>query len=168
MFLDGETEDDKARTIRDIKNSFPSYINGLSAWCSSDFVTTKVMAVYKYVLRKSVIADLQKSGVLLPDEDGFLSDRKKIKGARIEKAFVRFRVYERNVHQEETAVWLDKETQQAFIKYYLSTAQNKDLCYFTGNIELSAKTNPVKIRGEWDTKASLISSNDDQRQKYRL
>lgn len=60
MFLDGETEKKKARTIHDIKNSFPSYINGLSEWCSSDFVTTKVMAVYKYVLRKSVIADLQK------------------------------------------------------------------------------------------------------------
>ena len=168
MFLDGETEKKKARTIHDIKNSFPSYINGLSEWCSSDFVTTKVMAVYKYVLRKSVIADLQKSGVLLPDDDGLLSDRKKILGVRIEKAFVRFRVYEKNVHQEETAIWLDKETQQCFIKYYLSTAKNKDLCYFTGNIELTAKTNPVKIRGEWDTKASLISSNDDQRQKYRL
>ena len=149
MFLDGETEKKKVRTIHDIKNSFPSYINGLSEWCSSDFVTTKVMAVYKYVLRKSVIADLQKSGVLLPDDDGLLSDRKKILGVRIEKAFVRFRVYEKNVHQEETAIWLDKETQQCFIKYYLSTAKNKDLCYFRGNIELTAKTNPVKIRGEW-------------------
>ena len=167
MFLDGETEKKKARTIHDIKNSFPSYINGLSEWCSSDFVTTKVMAVYKYVLRKSVIADLQKSGVLLPDDDGLLSDRKKILGVRIEKAFVRFRVYEKNVHQEETAIWLDKETQQCFIKYYLSTAKNKDLCYFTGNIELTAKTNPVKIRGEWDTKASLISSNDDSNFTYR-
>lgn len=167
MYFDGIPEKKKARTISDIQKSFPSYISGLAAWCSSEYVTPKVIAVYKYVLHQSIIADLQKSHILLSDSAGLLSDRKKIKGVRIEKAFIRFRVYANDASQEETAVWLDRKTQQSFIKFYLSTAKKKDLCYFTGNTELIAKTNPVKIRGEWDTKASLISSNDNKNFTYR-
>ena len=167
MFFDGIPEKKKVRTISDIQKSFPSYISGLAAWCSSDYATPKVIAVYKYVSRQSVIEDLQKSCVLLPDSEGLVSDRKKIQGARIEKAFVRFRVYANDSSQGETAVWLDKKTQQNFIKFYLLTAKSKDLCYLTGKTELIAKTNPVKIRGEWDTKASLISSNDDTNFSYR-
>lgn len=166
MFLDGVSDKKKERTINDIKKSFQSYISGLSAWCSSDYVTSKVLAVYKYVSRQSVIADLQKNNILFLNDNEVLSDRKKIQGVRIEKAFVRFRVYS-SASQDETAVWLDRQTQQSFIKFYLSTAKINDLCYFTGKTELIAKTNPVKIRGEWDTKASLISSNDDVNFTYR-
>ncbi|MEA4815337.1 MAG: type I-C CRISPR-associated protein Cas8c/Csd1 [Lachnospiraceae bacterium] len=96
-----------------------------------------------------------------------MSDRKKVQGTRIEKAFVRFRVYLDQAQQNDTSVWLDKDVQHSFISYYLSTTKQSDICFLTGNIVLTAKTNPVKIRGEWDTKASLISSNDDKNFTYR-
>ena len=103
--------------------------------------------------------------MLVPDEGLCPSDKKKIQGARIDKAFVRFRVFGDGIG--ETATWLNENVQQNFIKYYLSMSTNTDLCYFTGTHELVAKTNPVKIRGEWDTKASLISSNDNANFTYR-
>lgn len=167
LYFDGETEKKKKRKLDDIKKSFPSYLDGLIAWCVSKYAHPKAIAVLKYVSKKSIIEDLVKSKVLIPDEAGVLSDRKKIQGASIEKAFVRFRVYSGDVQQNDSSVWLDQDVQRSFISYYLSTTKQSDICFFTGDTVLTAKTNPIKIRGEWDTKASLISSNDDENFTYR-
>ncbi len=167
LYFDGETEKKKKRKLDDIKKSYPSYLEGLTNWCSSTYAHPKAIAVLKYVLKKSAIDDLLKSKVLISDDNGILSDRKKVQGARIEKAFVRFRVYLGDAQQNDTSVWLDKDVQRSFISYYLSTKKQSDICFLTGDTVLTAKTNPVKIRGEWDTKASLISSDDDKNFTYR-
>lgn len=167
LYFDGETEKKKKKKLDDIKKSFPSYMDRLTAWCASENAHPKVIAVLKYVLKKNTIENLLGSKILILDDAGVLSDRKKVQGVRIEKAFVRFRVYFGDVQQEDTSVWLDKEVQRSFISYYLSTTKQSDLCFLTGDTVLTAKTNPVKIRGEWDTKASLISSNDAKNFTYR-
>ena len=167
LYFDGETEKKKKRKLDDIKKSFPSYLEGLAAWCASENAHSKAIAVLNYVSKKSAIDDLLKSKVLISDDTGILSDRKKVQGARIEKTFVRFRVYLGDAQQNDTSVWLDKNVQRSFISYYLSTTKQSDICFLTGDTVLTAKTNPVKIRGEWDTKASLISSNDDENFTYR-
>jgi len=167
LLLEDVPENKKAKALSDIRKSFPSYISGLKAWHEFDPDNRQIAAIYKYVSKKTVIADLLNAKVLEFDQNGILTDRKKIQGTPIQKAFVRFRVYSPGSQQNETAVWLNKDVQQSFIKFYLSTAKNTDICYFTGKRELIAKTNPVKIRGEWDTKASLISSNDDKNFTYR-
>jgi CRISPR-associated protein Csd1 len=167
LLLEDVPENKKAKALSDIRKSFPSYIGGLKAWHEFDPDNRQIAAIYKYVSKKTVIADLLNAKVLKFDQNGILTDRKKIQGTPIQKAFVRFRVYSPGSQQNETAVWLNKDVQQSFIKFYLSTAKNTDICYFTGKRELIAKTNPVKIRGEWDTKASLISSNDDTNFTYR-
>ena len=167
LYCDGETEKKKKRKLEDIKKSFPSYLAGLTAWCASAYAHPKVIAVFKYVSKKNTIEDLVKRNVLTPDDTGVLSDRKKVQGVSIEKAFVRFRVYLGDAQQKDSSVWLDKDVQRSFISYYLSTTKQSDICFLTGDTVLTAKTNPVKIRGEWDTKASLISSNDDKNFTYR-
>lgn len=167
LYFDGETEKNKKRKLDNIKKSYPSYLKGLSNWCASEYVHPKVAAVLKYVSKKNMVEDLVKSKVLIPDDAEVLSDRKKVQGASIEKAFVRFRVYSGEAQQNDTSVWLDKDIQRSFISYYLSTTKQSDICYLTGDTVLPAKTNPVKIRGKWDTKASLISSNDDENFTYR-
>lgn len=178
LYFDSDTtEKQKQHKIADIKKCFPLYIAGLKAWCDSPFSHPKVSAICQYVLRRKVAGDLIKSRVLLTDEDGIVSDKKKIQGARIEKAFVRFRVYMDNMrpsdifasteNAHDSAVWLDKTVQRNFIAYYLSTSIETDLCYLTGERTMVAKTNPVKIRGKWDTKAKLISANDDTNFSYR-
>ena len=167
LYFDGETEKKKKRKLDDIKKSYPSYLEGLTNWCSSTYAHPKAIAVLKYVSKKNTIEDLVKRNVLTPDDTGVLSDRKKVQGASIEKAFVRFRVYSGDTQQNDTSVWLDKEVQHSFISYYLSTTKQSDICFLTGDTALTAKTHPVKIRGEWDTKASLISSNDAENFTYR-
>ncbi len=165
LLLNDMPDKKKSRTLSDIKKSFPSYLDGISKWSHSAYSHPMVIAVYDYISKKKVIADLLKSGVLVPDDDLRLTDKRKIQGIRIDKAFVRFRVYSKDI--QETATWLNKDVQKSFVHYYMSTSKNADLCYFTGEHELIARTNPVKIRGEWDTKASLISSNDESNFTYR-
>jgi CRISPR-associated protein Csd1 len=167
LYFDGEPEKKKKRKFDDIQKSYPLYLEGLSHWCASAYAHPKVIAIFKYVLKKSVIEDLVKKKVLIPDEAGVLSDRNKIQGASIEKAFVRFRVYSGDTQHNDSSVWLDKDVQRSFISYYLSTTKQSDICFLTGDTVLTARTNPVKIRGEWDTKASLISSNDGENFTYR-
>ncbi|MEA4889691.1 MAG: type I-C CRISPR-associated protein Cas8c/Csd1 [Clostridiaceae bacterium] len=167
MYCDGETEKKKKRKLDDIEKSYPSYLEGLSNWCSSVYAHPKVIAILKYVSKESTVDDLIKSKVLTTDDAGIISDRKKFQGVSIDKAFVRFRVYTGDTQQNDSSVWLDKDVQRSFISYYLSTTKQIDICFLTGDAVLTAKTNPVKIRGEWDTKASLISSNDNENFTYR-
>ncbi len=178
LYYDGKiTEEKRQKEFDKIKKSFLTYQAGLQAWCSSPYAHPKVEAVYRYILKKNVISNLLQCGVLSTDKDGKLSDKKKIQGARIEKAFVRYRVYTDNIASPESlyasdecfssAIWLDKSVQKSFIEYFLSTIKEFDLCYLTGERTLPAKTNPAKLRGERDTKAKLISADDDENFTYR-
>lgn len=147
--------------------TFRNYINKLSEWQRFDPENLKISALLKYIERKTIIADLLKSGILHPDPNGKVSESVKIQKEKLDKVFVRFRVLTTDLSLEETAIWLDQSVQRSFLKHYLSHATMKDLCYITGKHTLIAKTNPKKIRGEWDTKASLISSNDSSNFSYR-
>ncbi len=152
---------------RKSREKFQSYFERLSSWHLYDPTNDKIRALLRYIEKKSLIADLIRFSVIPQDDSGNLSDSTKIQKTTLDKVFVRFRVYTANASDVETATWLDKSIQKSFLDFYLSTAETKDLCYFTGDRALSAKTNPVKIRGEWDTKASLISSNDSSNFSYR-
>ena len=177
-FPDAKNEKDKQSKIARLKGAFPLYLAGLKAWCDSPFSHPKVQAIYRYVSKETVAQDLIRSQVLPMDENGIVSDKVKVQNTSLDKAFVRFRVFMHdkrlpedildnrdNVH--DSAVWLDRSVQRSFINYYLSTFQAKDLCYMTGEYTPIAKTNPLKIRGKWDTKAKLISANDDTNFTYR-
>ena len=177
-FAGAKNEKDKQNKRARLRESFPLYIAGLKAWCESPFSHPKVTAIYHYVVKQTVAKNLINSQVLSADENGIISDKIKIQNAPVEKAFVRFRVFMNDINSpdsilsdpdnaHDSAVWFDKTVQRSFIAYYLSTFQKKDLCYMTGEHMPVAKTNPVKIRGKWDTKAKLISANDDSNFSYR-
>ncbi|MEG2051161.1 MAG: type I-C CRISPR-associated protein Cas8c/Csd1 [Oscillospiraceae bacterium] len=147
------------------------YYKELEEWCLSEYSHPKVKAIFDYISKKSTIKDLIAEKVLIKDSNGVLYDTQKIQDVNISNAFVRFRVYSIDDDKYGSAVWLDKEVQNSFINYYLSTIkkpENKtDICFIAGTEHSFANTYPVKIRGEWDTKASLISSNDDKNFTYR-
>ena len=177
-FSDAKNEKDKQSKIVRLRGAFPLYLAGLKAWCDSPFSHPKVQAIYRYVAKQTVAQDLIHSQVLPTDEDGIVSDKVKVQNTSLDKAFIRFRVFMHdkrlledilddrdNAH--DSAVWLDRSVQRSFINYYLSTFQAKGLCYLTGEHTPAAKTNPLKIRGKWDTKAKLISANDDTNFTYR-
>ncbi|GBF32112.1 CRISPR-associated protein, Csd1 family [Desulfocucumis palustris] len=177
-FPDAKNEKERQSKLARLKGSFPSYLAGLKAWCESPFSHPKVMAIYRYVARQTVAGDLIRSQVLAADENGIISDKVKVQKAPLDKAFVRFRVFMNDEllpedilgdsnNAYDSAVWLDRTVQSSFIDYYLSTFQATDLCYMTGEHTPRAKTHPLKIRGKWDTKAKLISANDDTNFTYR-
>lgn len=177
-FPDVKNEKERQNKRARLKGAFPLYLAGLKAWCDSPFSHPKVRAIYCYVAKQTVAQDLIHSQVLPADEDGIVSDKMKIQNTSLDKAFVRFRVFMHDKHLPEdiladrdnaydSAVWLDKTLQNSFVNYYLSTFQATDLCYMTGEHMPIAKTHPLKIRGKWDTKAKLISANDDTNFAYR-
>ncbi|NLK71811.1 MAG: type I-C CRISPR-associated protein Cas8c/Csd1 [Clostridiales bacterium] len=177
-FPDAKDEKEKVEKKARIHESFQNYIAGLKAWCESPFSHPKVKAIYNYVERKTVARDLIERQIIVPDVNGIISDKVKIQNASLDKAFVRFRVFSKEHYNPEailnskdnihnSAVWIDKTVQRSFIDYYCSSNKEKDLCYMTGEHMPIAKTNPIKIRGKWDTKAKLISANDSSNFTYR-
>lgn len=177
-FPDAKNEKERQDKIDDLKSCFHLYLAGLKAWCDSPFFHPKVRAIYRYVAKQTVAQDLIRSQVLPADENGIVSDKVKIQNTPLQKAFARFRVFMHGEHQPEdilddrdnahdSAVWLDRTVQRSFTNYYLSTFKTTDLCYMTGEHTPTAKTNPLKIRGKWDTKAKLISANDNANFTYR-
>ncbi|EHQ90703.1 type I-C CRISPR-associated protein Cas8c/Csd1 [Desulfosporosinus youngiae] len=177
-FPDAKNEKERQRKLVRLKESFPLYLADLKVWCESPFSHPKVKAIYRYVAKQTVAGDLIGSQVLGADENGIVSDKVKIQKASLDKAFVRFRVFMNDEllpedilgdpnNAYDSAVWLDRTVQSSFIDYYLSTFQTTDLCYLTGEHMPRAKTHPLKIRGKWDTKAKLISANDDANFTYR-
>ena len=82
-------KDEKIKKISEKK--FDSYISQLRSWNESEYTHIKVNAIYKYLIKKTLVYDLNKSGIVTLDEDNCL-DNKKIYGQLYEKAVVRFRV----------------------------------------------------------------------------
>lgn len=143
---------------------YGDYIAQLKKWAESENANPKVKAVYKYLERKTVIADLVENKVVELDENSKLSS-KKINGNTYEKSLVRFRVL--NDNDSESACWNDKELFYNYIEYYLSGRPGeKDKCYESG-IETPVCVKHPKGIVASSYGAKLISSNDKSNFTYR-
>ena len=152
---------------KDAKKSdekFEAYITQLKKWAESENAHSKVKAIYKYLEKKTVIADLVENKVVELDEDSKLSS-KKINGNTYEKSLVRFRVLSSD--DSESACWNDKTLFYNYIEYYLSKRPGeKDKCYESG-IETPICTKHPKGIVASSYGAKLISSNDKSNFTYR-
>lgn len=145
------------------------YMEDLGKWCNSEHSNEQVKAIYKYLGKGCLIADLVKDSILECDENqkllnkwtGSKSETPKIFKAVVgeqSNAFVRFRVS--GGADSITAVWQNSKVQKDYIKYYLSNQGDKEFCCVTGEIIPCSCNHPSKIRNTGD-KAKLISANDD-------
>lgn len=145
------------------------YMRDLSEWYESDYSNEQVRAIYKYLQKGCLIADLVRDGTLISDVSGKLL--KKWTGSKADippifkvvvgeqsDVFVRFRVS--GGTENVTAVWQNKHVRQDYINYYLSKQKDRTFCYATGNILPCSDNHPNKIRNTGD-KAKLISANDN-------
>lgn len=153
---------------------FDTYIQELQNWAEFPHAHPKVIAIYRYLSKRTLIRDLVSSNpVLAVDADNHLIEKwdKKYDSLYPEKpaifgvvagdqtsAFVRFNVYSPDRHL--TDVWKDKEVYDSFIAYYEGRLGDEDLCYVTGKRLPSTDRHANKIRNAAD-KAKLISANDD-------
>lgn len=143
---------------------FEEYISQLKKWSEFENVHPKVKAIYNYLKKKTVIADLVKNKVVELDKNLKLSS-KKINGNTYEKSIVRFRVLSND--DSESACWNDKTLFNNYMEYYISKRlDEKDKCYASG-IETSICTKHPEGIIASSYGAKLISSNDENNFTYR-
>ena len=157
-------------------NFFEGYKAQLERWCVSECSHPSARAVFAYVSKRCVIADLVTQKILWLDDSGNLltawadvddveTDPPKLfrvlpkeKGL-VEQgnALVCWTVESSSILCSET--WLDKELQASWIAYESSSPGTTAFCYVTGENAAVALSHPAKLRHSGD-KAKLISSND--------
>ncbi|MEW6488906.1 MAG: type I-C CRISPR-associated protein Cas8c/Csd1 [Thermodesulfobacteriota bacterium] len=154
------------------------YLALLKRWKDMDGGQAKLSAVFAYVSKGAVAADLVKGGVLhadatssrlineWPDKKSAPEIFRLLAGGYDAKgkskpwqadAFVRWSVETPGDPQPE--VWLDRGLWESWERYYGSLKSLQGLCFVTGAVADLAKQHPAKIRNDGD-KAKLISSND--------
>ncbi len=162
---------------------FDSYSKQLQAWASSPVANhPKVNAVFKYISKGTVVADLIGCNVLHTDSPATLAcmwNPKSEKPAVFKNeifsvlptsmdqgdAFVRWRVEEPG--NPNSTTWEDPSLFDAWTLYN-STLEcvEKGLCFVTGNVGVLATKHPGRIRHSGDG-AKLISSNDSTGYTFR-
>ncbi|CUX17745.1 type I-C CRISPR-associated protein Cas8c/Csd1 [Clostridium sp. C105KSO13] len=161
---------------KDFSKNHQLYMEGLKAWHLSEYTHKKVNAIYLYLSKGCLIADLVQHGILILGQDNKLAEKEKIQGVNQADAFVRFGVIgEINVNQDNlndasgsswSECWLDRTLQESYIQYCRSVLIEVDICYLTGDKVPVSYLQPKKIRNEGDG-AKLISSNDESNFTFR-
>lgn len=143
---------------------FEAYITGLEKWVAYEKENRWIKAVYEYVRKGTLIADLISLGILVMDAEGLLAEKEnKIQQLSQRDAFVRFAVADED---KKVDLWKNRELYDSYTRYYLQILGKKDLCYATGAQTACTEKHPSKIRNTAD-KAKLISGNDDSGFTYR-
>lgn len=137
------------------QEKFTSYIAGLEAWAQSVYSLPQIRIVYEYLRRGMLMRDLLETG-LFTYEDGKIVAEKQ-QGIALGDWFVRFAV--EIPGQPESRLYCDPQVFESYIQFYLSSQENRDLCYVTGETVPCSEKHPAKIRNTAD-KAKLISSNN--------
>lgn len=147
----------------DVKKSdnsdyYNAYIENLKKWCESGFAPQEVKAVYTYLSKGTIIADLIDAGIFTLNEKSKLSDEK-IANTDPAECFVRFSV-------DGKKLWKDESLYQAYIAYACGDCATSDICYASGEHGGITYKHPSKIRNTGD-KAKLFSTNDESGFSYR-
>lgn len=153
----------------DNSKAFNKYIEHLKNWCSSNYSYSKIFAIYKYIVKNTLIRDLVKEGTLFLDDNGKLL--KTWEGADNDKPPI-FKIFDGN--QQAVAIrfnvedasgtsnyiWEDKEAFSAYTNFYGQSLMPNGICFLTGRHTFLTSIHPTKIRYGGD-QAKLISRNPD-------
>jgi CRISPR-associated protein Csd1 len=165
------------------KAHFEGYKRQLLMWCKSKYCHPKAKAVYYYIEKGQVIADLITSKVCFVDEQNRLltswphevttdnpqpllfkvlpKEKKKLDQGN---ALVCWTVECEGEPVADT--WKDKSLQQSWIDFEAASEGEATLCYICGENKSPANNHPAKLRHTGD-KAKLISANDSSGFTYR-
>lgn len=171
------------------KAYFASYAKQLRQWCESPYAHRKAIAVYRYIQKERVVADLVQWHVLHVGDDGKLlaywpdsagpapAIFKVLpplpKDKRVEKdrpeveqgdALVCWQVEQPGELQAET--WLDTSLQESWIQFESSGEGKSGLCFVSGEEQVLATNHPAKLRHTGD-KAKILSANDSSGFTFR-
>lgn len=124
------------------------YLKTLAAWSHKH---PKVAAVHKYILKETLLADLEAQGMKKLDD---------------QKQFVRWSVETPGDLTPE--LWKDKSVAEAWIAFSEELERDKarDICYATGSVGLTVAKHPKGVNAS-SYGAKLISCNDNINYTYR-
>jgi CRISPR-associated protein Csd1 len=141
-----------------LKEKYSAFLKCLGDWAQSDYSNPKIMSVYKYVKKGTLVKDILDKR-RIPEMD---TVEKIIAGEN--NVFIRWNV---EIPEEDGRTWLDSEIHRLWIDYYSRNCPNhQGFCYISGNKEIIAGLHSKKIRNTGDG-AKLISSNDDTNYTFR-
>jgi CRISPR-associated protein Csd1 len=150
---------------------YDNLLDTLGKWKGSGFSHPMVTAIYKYLKKGTVVADLVSTSILPTVSNGktvaesFEGDKKNApsifralpQGQVPMDAFIRFRI---EGDLTETATWDSASLKEAWISFHKSLLKTEGFCAVTGEEKAKlADSHPAKLRHDAD-KAKLISSND--------
>lgn len=151
---------------------FDSYQTQLRHWVESELTHPSLIAIYTYISKKSVVADLVQEKILWAKDNVLLTSWEdpeqeqpllfkvlpKEKGQLDQgNALICWTVESANIAYTKT--WEDPELQESWIAFDAQQGGNQSLCYISGKEEVIASNHPAKLRHSGD-KAKLISAND--------
>lgn len=141
--------DECLNSPKSMKSYYLEYMENLRIWAIETDAPSDIKAVYKYLEKGTVVADLQRTEVFQNEND-----------------FARFIVINGTDEEAIRGVWEKEEIIQSFIYFYMSKMDGYGIDYVTGEeVPLTNKL-PSKIRNSGD-KAKLISSNDTSGYTFR-
>lgn len=173
MYVAGDYEAYGGKIKKD--NPHQAYLEQLERWCAfdNDNDNEQIQAVYQYVKKGCLIADLVARGVLYTENGKLLL---KWSGSTNKPAifqalagdqtttFVRFKVVDTTKIFEP--MWEDKAMFDSYIAFYKTQLTTTGLCYVTGKTTALVEKHPSKLRYAGDM-AKLISANDTNGYTYR-
>ncbi|WKK70079.1 type I-C CRISPR-associated protein Cas8c/Csd1 [Brochothrix thermosphacta] len=171
MYVAGDYEAYGGKIKKD--NPHQAYLEQLERWCAFDNDNEQIQAVYQYVKKGCLIADLVARGVLYTENGKLLL---KWSGSTNKPAifqalagdqtttFVRFKVVDTTKIFEP--MWEDKAMFDSYIAFYKTQLTTTGLCYVTGKTTALVEKHPSKLRYAGDM-AKLISANDTNGYTYR-
>lgn len=157
------------------KYLYDDYHEKLSSWANMEHAPECLKVLLNYLEQGTFIQDLVKKGVLYLDEhqkllEKWTGDSKdkpnifKVLNGSQENAVVRFRIFDRVTHHNES-IWMNREVQTSFTDYYVSTLKHENLCMITGERTPITELHSAYLRYAGDS-AKLISSQDNLGFKY--
>lgn len=151
------------------------YIKQMNQWVNFPNVNERVIAIYEYVKKGTVIEDLINEKIIPVDSNNEVilkwnSNEERpliyrVGNGKIFESFVRFDV----IHQspEEPVVWEDLKLFNNFINFLETTDDmEKGYCYVTGENTYLTTQHGSRIRNAGDM-SKLISANDKQGYTFR-
>lgn len=145
-----------AKEVTKAREKFKTYIEQLSTWVNSPYAHPVAEAVYAYLCKKELIADLVGKGLITLQNDKF--DNGKLNKMAYEKVMVRFCV---NTPNGLVKCWEDESLIDAFIRFYAETRNTqRNICFLTGESAIISENHPKNIVAA-SYGAKLVCANDN-------
>lgn len=152
---------DNVKYIASTSKYHHAYMEKLKLWHDSEYSHPTVDAVYSYLSKETVEADLEYFESQKPKKRKNNDVNEKEKKLVKTGSFIRFTILYQSPEKKESHCWLDRTLHKQFISYHNSLDAKVGLDYLTGEITKLGDRFPRKLRPlPGGDQTTLISANN--------